>query len=62
MSYDFERELGIEESLEAQGNPLRREDAAKFAGAQRHIPIGRKTAQGKAVEEPRPIPAKSFTR
>lgn len=26
MTYDFDRELGIEESLEAQGNPARRED------------------------------------
>ena len=26
MAYDFERELGIEQNLEAQGNPPRRED------------------------------------
>lgn len=26
MTYDFERELGIEQNLEAQGNPARRED------------------------------------
>ena len=26
MAYDFEREIGIEQSLEAQANPQRRED------------------------------------